>query len=183
MVDAEVKKSDITQPVRVRYAPSPTGFPHVGNIRTALFNWLFARHYGGSFIVRVEDTDVVRKVEGAVDNILESLRWLGINWDEGPEVGGEYGPYFQSERLHLYHPIAQQLVEQGYAYPCYCSTERLEAMRAEQVRRNLPPCYDRRCRNLTENDRIKFEAQNITPVIRFKTPLAIDSSNFQRENS
>ncbi|MDP2932369.1 MAG: glutamate--tRNA ligase family protein, partial [Chloroflexota bacterium] len=85
-------------PIRVRYAPSPTGFPHVGNIRTALFNWLFARHHGGSFIVRIEDTDVARTVEGAVEAILDGLRWLGLDWDEGPEVGGKYGPYFQSQR-------------------------------------------------------------------------------------
>ena len=89
--------------VRVRFAPSPTGYPHIGNIRTALFNWLFARHSGGSFIVRIEDTDVTRKVEGALEAILDGLRWLGIDWDEGPEKGGDYGPYFQSERRDLYH--------------------------------------------------------------------------------
>jgi glutamyl-tRNA synthetase len=171
MADAEGRKFKITLPVRVRYAPSPTGYPHVGNIRTALFNWLFARHYGGSFIVRVEDTDVVRKVEGAVENILDSLRWMGIDWDEGPEVGGNYGPYFQSQRLAFYHPVAQQLVEGGYAYPCYCSSQRLEEMRAEQVRRKQPPGYDRRCRNLTQKECAQFEEQGITPVIRFKTPI------------
>ena len=163
--------SNIVQPVRVRYAPSPTGYPHVGNIRTALFNWLFARHYGGSFIVRIEDTDVERKVAGAIEDILLSLRWLGLDWDEGPEVGGNYGPYFQSQRLDLYHPVAQQLVAEGYAYPCYCSPERLEAMRAEQTRRGQPPGYDRRCRNLTQKEGSQFEAQGIVPVIRFKTPL------------
>ena len=162
---------DMDQPVRVRYAPSPTGYPHVGNIRTALFNWLFARRYGGSFIVRIEDTDVERKVEGAIEDILESLRWLGLDWDEGPEVGGAYGPYFQSQRLELYHPVAEQLVKGGYAYPCYCSQERLEAMRAEQARRGQPPGYDRRCRNLSQKERTAFEQQGITPVIRFKIPL------------
>jgi glutamyl-tRNA synthetase len=158
-------------PVRVRYAPSPTGYPHVGNIRTALFNWLFARHYGGSFILRIEDTDVERKVEGAIEEILHSLYWLGLDWDEGPEVGGGYGPYFQSQRLEIYRPIAQQLVGEGHAYPCYCSPQRLEAMRAEQVRRKQPPGYDRRCRNLSQREYTQLEAQGIVPVIRFKTPL------------
>ena len=135
--------------VRVRYAPSPTGYPHVGNIRTALFNWLFARHHKGSFIVRIEDTDVARTVEGAVETILNGLRWLGMDWDEGPEVGGEYGPYFQSERLKLYQSAAKQLVEQGDAYYCYCTPQRLEEMRAEQIRLKQPPGYDRRCRKLS----------------------------------
>jgi len=157
--------------VRVRFAPSPTGLPHVGNIRTALFNWLFARHSGGRFILRIEDTDVVRKVEGALDAILQSLRWLGLDWDEGPEVGGPYGPYLQSERLHIYQPTARQLVEKGYAYLCYCSPERLEEMRKEQMRRKEPPRYDRRCRELSEGERARIESSGVVPVIRFKTPL------------
>jgi len=157
--------------VRVRYAPSPTGFPHVGNIRTALFNWLFARHHGGKFILRIEDTDVARRVEGAVEVILESLRWLGLDWDEGPEVGGEHGPYFQSQRLQIYQPIAQRLVEEGQAYLCYCSPQELEQMRQEQIRRKQPPRYDRRCRNLSEEQRRSLEAEGRTPVVRFKTPL------------
>ena len=161
----------MTKPVRVRYAPSPTGYPHVGNIRTALFNWLFARHYGGSFIVRIEDTDVTRKVKGAVKAILDGLRWLGLDWDEGPEVGGKYGPYFQSQRLEKYLEVAQRLISQDNAYYCYCSTQRLEEMRAEQVRRKQPPGYDRRCRNLGQEERAKKEAEDITPVVRFKTPL------------
>jgi len=161
----------MTNQVRVRFAPSPTGFPHVGNIRTALFAWLFARHCGGSFIVRIEDTDVARKVEGAVEAILGSLRWLGISWDEGPEVGGEYGPYFQSKRLKLYHEAAERLVSLGYAYYCYCSPKRLEEMRAEQARRKQPPGYDRHCRNLSDEERTQKEAEGITPVVRFKTPL------------
>jgi len=97
----------MTQQVRTRYAPSPTGYPHVGNIRTALFAWLFARHNNGSFILRIEDTDVERSVEGSLENILESLRWLGMDWDEGPEIGGNYGPYVQSQRLNLYQNAAQ----------------------------------------------------------------------------
>ncbi len=151
------------QPVRVRFAPSPTGYPHVGNIRTALFNWLFARNWGGSFIVRVEDTDVARKVEGAVEAILDGLRWLGLDWDEGP--------YFQSQRLELYHEAARRLVSQGDAYYCYCSPQRLEEMRAEQVRRKQPPGYDRHCRNLGQKERAEKEAEDVTPVVRFQTPL------------
>ena len=158
--------------VRVRYAPSPTGYPHVGNIRTALFNWLFARHSGGSFIVRIEDTDVNRRVEGAVEAILDGLRWLGIDWDEGPEVGGNYGPYFQSQRLDLYRKTARLLVEAGHAYPCYCSGERLAQMRAEMAqRKDSMRSYDRHCRNLSPAEQAKLEAQGIVPVIRFKTPL------------
>ena len=159
------------QAVRTRFAPSPTGYPHVGNIRTALFAWLFARHHGGSFIVRIEDTDVTRKVEGAVEAILDGLRWLGLDWDEGPDVGGKYGPYFQSQRLELYHKAARRLVSQGNAYYCYCSPQRLEEMRAEQVRRKQPPGYDRHCRDLSQEQRDKKEKEGITPVVRFKTPL------------
>jgi len=157
--------------VRVRFAPSPTGYPHVGNIRTALFNWLFARHEGGTFIVRIEDTDVTRKVKGAVEAVLDGLRWLGLDWDEGPEVGGKYGPYFQSQRLELYREAAERLISQGNAYHCYCSTQRLEEMRAEQVRRKQPPGYDRHCRELSAEERRRKEAEGITPVVRFKTPL------------
>jgi len=157
--------------VRTRFAPSPTGHPHVGNMRTALFAWLFARHHGGSFIVRIEDTDVARRVEGAVEAILNGLRWLDLDWDEGPEVGGDYGPYFQSQRLELYHEAARRLVSDGYAYHCYCSPERLEEMRAEQVRLKQPPGYDRQCRDLSQEERNKKEKEGITPVVRFKAPL------------
>ena len=161
----------MTKPVRVRFAPSPTGLPHVGNIRTALFNWLFARHCGGTFIVRIEDTDVARKVEGALEAILDGLRWLGLDWDEGPEVGGEYGPYFQSQRLERYREAAERLISQGDAYYCYCSPERLDEMRREQAKRKQPPGYDRLCRELSEQERSQKEAGGITPVVRFKTPL------------
>jgi glutamyl-tRNA synthetase len=161
----------MTKPVRTRFAPSPTGEPHVGNIRSALFAWLFARHNGGVFILRIEDTDVARKVEGSVEVHLESLRWLGLDWDEGPEVGGDYGPYYQSQRLGLYQEAARRLVEQGNAYYCYCSPERLEELRVEQVRQKRPPGYDRRCRELSAEDRKKKEDEGITPVVRFKTPL------------
>ena len=158
--------------VRVRYAPSPTGYPHVGNIRTALFNWLFARHSGGSFIVRIEDTDVSRKVEDALEAILNGLRWLGLDWDEGPEVGGDYGPYFQSQRLDLYREAAQCLIKQGDAYSCYCSQERLAEIRVEQQKRKQPIGYDRHCRDLSQEERKRKEAEGITPVVRFKAPLS-----------
>jgi len=161
----------MTTPVRVRFAPSPTGYPHVGNIRTALFNWLFARHHGGKFIVRIEDTDVTRKVKGAVKAILDSLQWLGLDWDEGPEVGGKYGPYIQSQRLGLYKETAERLISRGDAYLCYCSPQRLEQMRAEQIKRKQPPGYDRYCRDLSAEERAKKEAEGIKPVVRFKTPL------------
>ena len=166
----------MAEKVRVRYAPSPTGFPHVGNIRTALFNWLFARHHGGSFIVRIEDTDVARSVDGAVETILEALRWLGMDWDEGPGVGGEYGPYFQSERLKLYQSAARRLVEQGDAYYCYCTPERLEKMRAEQVRLKQPPGYDRRCRGLSATSSLLKFMSGSKRVIRFMTPLEKQTS-------
>jgi glutamyl-tRNA synthetase len=136
-----------------------------------MFNWLMARHEGGSFILRIEDTDVARKVKGAVEAIMDSLRWLGIDWDEGPDVGGDYGPYYQSQRLELYKAAAERLVEQGDAYYCYCSPERLEALRSEQVKRKQPPGYDRLCRDLTKEERAQKEAEGIKPVVRFKVPL------------
>ena len=160
----------MTEPVRVRFAPSPTGEPHVGNMRTALFNWLLARHTSGIFILRIEDTDVNRRVSGATEAIMEGLRWLGLDWDEGPQVGGPYGPYYQSERLPIYHQVAQRLLQEDHAYLCFCSPERLEQMRAEQVRQKQPPRYDRRCRHLTAQGRAEAEASGIKPVVRFKTP-------------
>ncbi len=157
--------------VRVRYAPSPTGEPHVGNIRTALYNWLFARRYGGKFIVRIEDTDRDRLVPGAVEKILESLRWMGIDWDEGPEAGGPYAPYFQSQRLPVYQQVAESLVAKGDAYYCFCSPDRLEQLRASQQARHVPTGYDRRCRNLPPEEVARERAKGITPVVRFKAPL------------
>ena len=154
--------------IRVRFAPSPTGYPHLGNIRTALFNWLFARHHGGKFILRVEDTDVARRVEEAAEAIIDSLEWLGLDWDEGP--------YFQSQRLPRYQEIARNLVDQGNAYLCYCTPQRLEAMRQEQARRKQPPKYDRRCRELTGEEKAQLEASGVTPVVRFKTPLEGETS-------
>ena len=163
-------------PVRVRIAPSPTGYFHVGSARTALFNWLFARHHGGKFIVRVEDTDRSRYHPEAVPDSLDSLRWLGLDWDEGPEVGGAFGPYYQSERLDLYQEHAEHLLEKGLAYRCYCSPERLAALREEQRARKQDVGYDRLCRYLTEAERAEYEAQGITPVVRLKAPLEGETS-------
>ena len=161
MREAELAKSKAT--VRVRFAPSPTGYPHLGNIRTALFNWLFARHNDGTFILRIEDTDVARLVEGATDMILDSLRWLGLDWDEDP--------YFQSQRLEIYCGVADQLVEEELAYLCYCSPQRLESMRQEQMKRKQPPGYDRHCRYLTREQRAELKASGVTPVVRFESPF------------
>ncbi len=157
--------------VRVRYAPSPTGAPHVGNIRTALFNWLFARHAGGTFILRIEDTDQARTVEGALDTIFASLEWLGLDWDEGPRVGGPHMPYVQSQRLVLYQDTAQVLLQRDQAYSCYCTTEELAEMRKAQQQRGEPPRYDRRCRDLTQEERQARESAGLQRVVRFKTPL------------
>jgi glutamyl-tRNA synthetase len=158
------------KPVRVRIAPSPTGYFHIGSARTALFNWLFARRHGGKFIVRVEDTDRARYNAEAVADLTASLRWLGLDWDEGPEVGGNYGPYVQSERLPLYQEHADWLVKQGHAYRCYCSPERLAALRQEQRQKKLDVGYDRHCRTLTAAQRAEYESQGITPVIRLVVP-------------
>jgi glutamyl-tRNA synthetase len=143
----------------------------VGSARTALFNWLFARHNGGKFIVRVEDTDRTRYNPEAVADVAASLRWLGLDWDEGPEQGGDYGPYHQSERLALYQHYADRLLREGVAYRCYCSPERLAAMRAEQRENRQDVGYDRHCRRLTAAQRAEYETQGITPVIRLKAPL------------
>ncbi len=163
---------DASKPVRVRMAPSPTGYFHLGSARTALFNWLYARHTGGRFILRIEDTDRTRFVPDSLQDIMDSLRWLGLDWDEGPEVGGPYGPYFQSERLPLYHEWAERLVRAGLAYRCYCSEERLEALRQEQRARKEPVIgYDRHCRTLTAAQRAELEAAGVPSVVRFAMPV------------
>ncbi|HYT37464.1 MAG TPA: glutamate--tRNA ligase family protein, partial [Ktedonobacteraceae bacterium] len=118
---------------RLRFAPSPTGFAHIGGYRTALFSWLYARHTGGSFILRIEDTDIARTVEGAVDYLIDGLHWLGMDFDEGPIVGGQFGPYYQTQRKALYQQYAHQLIASGHAYRCYCTPARLEQMRKEQM--------------------------------------------------
>jgi glutamyl-tRNA synthetase len=160
--------------VRTRYAPSPTGVPHIGNIRTALFDYLLAKRHGGQFVLRIEDTDRARFDPAALPKIIESLHWLGIDPDEGPEIGGAYGPYAQSERLDHYRAAADRMLAQGHAYECWCSPERLDAVRAEQARNKLPPKYDRRCRDEHGRaaSRKEAEAEGRGSVLRFKTPLA-----------
>ena len=160
----------MSAPVRVRYAPSPTGNPHIGNIRTAMFNWLFARRNGGQFVVRVEDTDQGRITEGAVDHILDGLEWLGIDWDEGPRVGGPYGPYFQSERLERYHDAAERLIASGNAYRCYCAPERVAELRKEQARNKQRQGYDSHCRSLSHAERRAKESEGASSVLRFAMP-------------
>ncbi|MGQ9684531.1 MAG: glutamate--tRNA ligase [Anaerolineae bacterium] len=159
------------QTVRVRYAPSPTGMLHVGGARTALYNWLFARHHGGRFILRIEDTDRTRYRADALRDLLQGLRWLGLDWDEGPEVGGAHGPYVQSERLPLYQEYAERLLAKGAAYRCYCTPERLTALRDEQAARGLPPGYDRACRDLSRQQIAHYEASGAASVVRLRTPL------------
>lgn len=155
------------QTVRVRYAPSPTGHLHIGNVRTALFNYLFARHHQGHFIVRIEDTDQKRNIADGEDNQLRFMAWLGLTWDEGPDQGGAYGPYRQTERLDLYETYWQQLLEQGRAYYCYCSEEELEQEREQQRAQGLTPKYSGRCRQLSAEERQAFEAEGRIPSLRF----------------
>ena len=157
----------MTDQVRVRFAPSPTGEPHIGNIRTVVFNWLFARQQGGKFILRIEDTDRTRYVPGSEEAIKEGLRWLGLDWDEGPDVGGPYGPYVQSQRLPSYRKYAEQLVATGQAYRCNCSPERLAALRREQQKRDRLLGYDRLCRFKAPGEVSSDEPH----VIRLAVPL------------
>lgn len=159
-----------TKEVRVRFAPSPTGDLHVGNIRTALFDWAYARHTGGKLIFRIEDTDRERVTDEYIARAIETLRWLGLQWDEGPEVGGAYGPYLQSQRLEIYTQWAQTFLKNGDAYNCYCSTEELEARREKQRELNQAPGYDGKCRSLSAAEIAEFEAQGRKPVIRMRMP-------------
>ncbi|BBM19864.1 glutamate-tRNA ligase [Enterococcus avium] len=156
--------------IRVRYAPSPTGHLHIGNARTALFNYLFARHNDGEFIIRIEDTDLKRNIEGGEKSQLENLAWLGIDWDESPENPGEYGPYRQSERREVYQPLIDQLLMSNLAYKCYCTSEELEAEREEQRARGEMPHYAGKCANLTPEEQAEKEAAGLEPVIRFRVP-------------
>ncbi len=157
--------------VRVRFAPSPTGYLHIGGARTALFNWLFARRHNGRFILRIEDTDQTREVEGAAEALMESMRWLGLDWDEGPDVGGDYGPYVQTQRAHLYTKWANWLVDNGHGYKCFCTADELTAAREHQMANKLSLGYNRRCRNLTTEQVAEQEAAGKTYVIRFKMPI------------
>jgi glutamyl-tRNA synthetase len=156
--------------VRVRFPPSPTGFLHVGNARSALFNWAFARHYGGKLVLRIEDTDLVRNTPEGYASVLDSLRWLGIDWDEGPEVGGPFGPYLQSERFDLYRDVAARLKDAGSAYDCFCAGEEVEARR--KASGSKVQGYDGFCRELSAEQRAAFEADGRAPVLRLRMPDA-----------
>lgn len=156
--------------VRLRFAPSPTGYLHVGGARTALFNWLYARHLGGTFVLRIEDTDVARSTEESVQAILDGMRWLGLTWDEGPEVGGPYGPYFQMQRLHTYKDAAQKLIDSGHAYHCFCSKEELDELREAAQAKGEAFAYPGRCRNLLPDIVQKYCDQGRQPVVRFQVP-------------
>lgn len=157
--------------IRVRYAPSPTGHLHIGNARTALFNYLFARSQGGEFLIRIEDTDKKRNIEGGEESQLKYLKWLGIDWDEGVDKEGEYGPYRQSERNDIYRKYFEQLLEEGKAYKCYCTEEELEAEREAQAAAGKDmPGYSGKCRHLTEEERKAKEAEGRVPSIRIKVP-------------
>lgn len=158
------------QEVRVRFAPSPTGPFHIGGARSALFNWLLARRLGGKLVLRIEDTDLERSSRESEENIKEALRWLGITWDEGVDIGGPYGPYRQTERLDTYRPYTEKLLATGQAYYCYCTDEELEAERQELLAKGQMPRYMGRCRHLTPEDKARFEAEGRKPAIRFHVP-------------
>ncbi|MBN1936313.1 MAG: glutamate--tRNA ligase [Anaerolineae bacterium] len=167
------------KPVRVRFAPSPTGYLHIGGARTALYNWAFARNQGGTFILRTEDTDRSRYYEETEQDIMDNLRWLGLHWDEGPEVGGDYGPYHQSERTVLYQEYARQLIDAGHAYKCFCTAERLEQVREQQrAAHSKHTGYDRHCRNLTAGQVAERKAAGEPYVVRIKAPLEGTTSFF-----
>ncbi|MFJ4922604.1 glutamate--tRNA ligase [Streptomyces sp. NPDC088725] len=157
-------------PVRVRFCPSPTGNPHVGLVRTALFNWAFARHNGGTMVFRIEDTDAARNSEESYDALLDSMRWLGLDWDEGPEVGGPHEPYRQSQRMDIYRDTADKLLAAGHAYHCYCTTEELDARREAARAAGRPSGYDGHCRDLSSEQRDAYVAEGRTSIVRFRMP-------------
>jgi nondiscriminating glutamyl-tRNA synthetase len=153
--------------VRVRFAPAPTGLLHIGNARTALFNFLFAKRHQGTFVLRIEDTDIERSTEPSIGRIIEDLKWLGISWDEGPDRDGSNGPYRQSQRLSIYQEFANRLFQEGKSYKCFCSEERLEKLRKEQLSKGKMPRYDGRCRSLSEEEIAKMESSGLQSVLRF----------------
>jgi glutamyl-tRNA synthetase len=160
----------LTKKVKVRFAPSPTGDLHVGNIRTALFDWAYARHTGGTFLFRIEDTDTTRVTDEYIQAAIDTLKWLGLNWDEGPEVGGDNGPYLQSQRLGIYAEWAQKFLDQKDAYHCYCSSEELEAVREAQRAANVAPGYNGHCRDLTADQIAGYKSEGRLPVVRMRMP-------------
>jgi glutamyl-tRNA synthetase len=157
-----------TKPVRVRMAPSPTGSPHVGLVRTALFNWAFARHHGGTFVLRIEDTDAARNTQESYDGLLDLFSWLGLDWDEGPDRGGPFAPYRQSERGDVYRDALERLAAGGHTYRCYCTTDEVAARRQAAGSKDMG--YDRFCRSLSDEQVAAFEAEGRAPVTRFKMP-------------
>ncbi len=161
-------RSDRT--VRVRFAPSPSGDLHVGNVRTALYDWAYARHTGGTFVFRIEDTDRSRVTDEHINAVIDSLRWLGLHWDEGPEVGGPHEPYLQSQRMDLYREWTKRFLDQGDAYHCYCSPDELDERREQQRAQGLPPGYDRHCRSLTPEQVAAYEREGRKPAVRFRMP-------------
>lgn len=160
-----------TENIRTRFAPSPTGFMHIGNLRTALYTYIIAKKYGGKFILRIEDTDQGRYVEGATDVIYNTLRSCGLNWDEGPDIGGPVGPYVQSERMGIFKEYAEKLVETGHAYYCFCTKERMDKVHEEQQAKGITPTYDRHCRDLPKEEVDSLLAAGTPYVIRQKVPL------------
>lgn len=160
----------MNKPFKVRFAPSPTGPFHIGGARSALFNWLVARNKNGKFLVRVEDTDLARSTRESEEDIKAALKWLGLNWDEGIDVGGENGPYRQTERLDIYHKEIQRLLDEGKAYYCYCTEEELEESRTQQLAEGKTPVYNDHCRSLTEEEVAKYKESGRKPVIRLRVP-------------
>jgi glutamyl-tRNA synthetase len=160
----------VAKKVKVRFAPSPTGDLHVGNIRTALFDWAYARHTGGTFLFRIEDTDTTRVTDEYIQAAIDTLKWLGLNWDEGPEVGGENGPYLQSQRLDIYAEWAQKFLDQKDAYHCYCTPAELEATREAQRAANVAPGYDGKCRDLSAEKIAAHKAEGREAVVRMRMP-------------
>ena len=160
--------------MRVRFAPSPTGHLHVGNARTALFNWLLARGQSGTFILRIEDTDAERSTRESETSIMDDLRWLGLDWDEGPDIGGGHGPYRQSERLHLYQSYAKELLASDHAYYCFCTTAQLEAERRDALMAGRPALYAGTCRRLSRDQAHARIAAGERPAIRFRVPEGRD---------
>jgi glutamyl-tRNA synthetase len=156
--------------VRVRFCPSPTGNPHVGLVRTALYNWAFARHHGGTLVFRIEDTDAARDSEESYAQLLDAMRWLGFDWDEGPEVGGPYAPYRQSQRMDLYADVARKLLEAGHAYRCYCTADELEERRQAARAAGRPSGYDGHCRDLTPEQIDQYEREKRDAIVRFRMP-------------
>lgn len=156
--------------VRVRFCPSPTGNPHVGLVRTALFNWAYARHNEGVLVFRIEDTDAARDSEESYEQLLEAMRWLGFDWDEGPEVGGPHAPYRQSQRMDVYQDVAAKLLDAGRAYYCYCSTEELDTRRDAARAAGKPSGYDGHCRDLTAEQRAAYDTEGRKPIVRFRMP-------------